>query len=317
MDSKKYLSIVIPVFNEEKNISILYREIISVLDQTGSNSSEVIFVNDGSTDTSETVVKELSKQNRNVKLVSFRTNYGQTAALSAGIDHSAGDIIILMDGDLQNDPRDIPKLLDKLGYGFDVVSGWRKNRIDKRLTRIVPSKIANWLISRISGVKLHDYGCTIKAYRREFIKDVRLYGEMHRFIPILIAQLGGKIAELEVNHRPRRFGQTKYGLNRTFKVISDLIFLKFVGKYSTTPIHLFGGFGLINFLLSFLTFTLMVYLKYWGGITFIETPLPQLLVLFFLIGILSLFMGFNAEILMRTYHESQGKRTYQIREIVN
>ena len=311
------MSIVIPVYNEEENIIILHGEIISVLKSISLDSYEIIFVNDGSTDKSETALKELAQKDEKLKIINLKTNYGQTAALSAGIDLSEGDVIITLDGDLQNDPKDIPDLLEKLEKGCDVVSGWRKNRKDKRLTRIIPSKIANWLISRISGVKLHDYGCTIKAYRRAFIKDVRLYGEMHRFIPVYIAWQGGKVEELEINHRPRRFGQTKYGLNRTFKVISDLMLMKFMEKYSLNPIHLFGGFGLFNFFLSFLTFGLMIYFKILKDKSFVETPLPLLVILFIFVGILSVFMGFISEILMRTYYESQSKQIYQIQDILN
>ena len=311
------LSIIIPIFNEEENIPILLDEIDSVSREKNLNIMEIIFVNDGSMDRSEKVLKKICKKNDKVTLINFSKNFGQTAALSAGFDKAKGNIIITMDGDLQNDPKDIPKLLERIDLGYDVVSGWRRRRKDKPITRVIPSRIANRLISTISGIKLHDYGCTLKAYRKDYVKEIRLYGEMHRFIPIYVFWVGGKVSETEVHHRPRKFGQTKYGLNRTMKVISDLIFLRFIDKYSMQPIHLFGRFGLLNFLLSFGTFFLMIYFKYWGGKSFIETPLPQLVILFFLVGILSLFMGFNAEVLMRTYYESQGKKTYRIRDIVN
>jgi hypothetical protein len=217
-----------------------------------------------------------------------------------------------MDADLQNDPSDIPKLIKKLDDGYDVVSGWREKRKDRYFTRILPSKIANWIISKISGVTLHDYGCTLKAYKKATLKNVKLYGEMHRFIPIYIAWQGGKITELPVNHHARKYGKSKYGLMRTFSVIADLIFIKYMEKQFSHPMHLFGGFTIINIGLSMLSFLIMIYFKFWGGKSFIQTPLPQLVVLFAMIGILSLFMGFLAEILMRTYYESQNKKSYQV-----
>lgn len=311
------ISIIIPIYNELENILILYNDICKVFKKLPSRRYEIIFINDGSHDGSTDVLRQLASSDSNIKLINFRKNFGQTAAMSAGIEYANGDIIIPMDADNQNDPQDIPRLILKLEEGFDVVSGWRKYRKDKSFSRILPSKIANWCISKISGVKLHDYGCSLKAYRREIIKGVKLYGEMHRFIPIYAFWQGGKIAELPVNHHPRKFGKSKYGIGRTFSVISDLLLIKFFEKFATKPIHLIGGFGLINFLLGFITFVTMIYYKFWGGKTFVETPLPQLVVMFFMIGILAIFMGFISEILMRTYYESQSKQTYLIGEIIN
>ena len=273
---------------------------------------EIILIDDGSTDKSlEILQSEISNFN-NMKIIQLQKNYGQTAAISAGIDNATGDILVIMDADLQNDPADIPSIIRKLDDGYDVVSGWRKKRKDKYITRILPSKIANWVISKISGVKLHDYGCSLKAYRKDILKNVKLYGEMHRFIPIYIAWQGGKITELPVNHHARKYGKSKYGLMRTFSVIADLIFIKYMEKQFSHPMHLFGGFTIINIGLSMLSFLIMIYFKFWGGKSFIQTPLPQLVVLFAMIGILSLFMGFLAEILMRTYYESQNKKSYQV-----
>ena len=244
----------------------------------------------------------------------FKRNFGQTAAMSAGIDYASGDVIIPMDGDLQNDPNDIPKLLNKVEEGFDVVSGWRKDRKDNAVSRNLPSKIANSLISKISGVHLHDYGCSLKAYKREVIEDVRLYGEMHRFIPVYASWMGAKVTEVPVNHYPRLNGVSKYGINRTFKVVLDLILIKFMERYAQKSIHFFGGLGIISFLLSFFTAATMFYLKFLGGKSFIETPLPMIVVLFFMVGVLLVMMGIISEMQNRTYYESQNKRVYLVRE---
>ena len=314
---KKYLSIIIPIYNEEGNILKLYNKIISSLEASRLSNYEIIFINDGSTDDSATLLYQISKKDFNAKIINLVTNQGQTAAISAGIEYSQGEIIIPMDGDLQNDPKDIPNLIDKLNEGFDVVSGWRKHRKDKTISRILPSKIANWIVSKISGVYLHDYGCSLKAYRSHIIKNIKLYGEMHRFIPVFSYWQGGKIEEIVVAHHPRKHGKTSYGISRTYKVIIDLILIKFFEKYSTKPGHLFGGFGLINFFISFLIFFLMLFLRYSENITFIETPLPQLTVLFFLIGVQSIFIGLIAELVMRTYYESQDKKIYKIKDLYN
>jgi glycosyltransferase involved in cell wall biosynthesis len=237
--------------------------------------------------------------------------------MMAGFDYASGDIIISMDGDMQNDPDDIPRLVNKIMEGYDVCSGWRKERKDQFFRRRIPSTIANKLISWISGVKLHDYGCTLKAYKKEIIKGIKLYGEMHRFIPIYASWQGAKIAEIPVNHFHRMHGKSKYGMERTFKVILDLMVLMFFSTLSNKPIYIFGGFGIISILSAFLSFFVMIYYKFWGGKSFIETPLPQLVVLFFLVGFISILMGFIAEILMRTYYESQGKPVYSIRKTEN
>ncbi len=310
------LSIIIPVFNEAENLPVLQENLEAVLNALG-REYEVILVNDGSTDDSSAVLTALTIQNPRFKVVSFVRNFGQTAAMMAGIDHSQGDIIIPMDADLQNDPEDIPRLLAKLDEGYDVCSGWRQDRQDHAIKRNLPSRFANKLISTISGVRLHDYGCSLKAYRREVIKDVKLYGEMHRFIPIYANWMGARVTEIPVKHHPRLHGKSNYGLNRTFKVILDLIVIQFMARYMQKPIHFFGGFGLINLALSFLTFGWMLSLKLFWDTSFSITPLPMLIILFFLIGSQSIFFGLLAEIQMRTYYESQNKDAYQIEEKIN
>lgn len=303
------VSIILPVYNEENSIPSLVDEIFSVED-LNSKDLEVIFIDDGSTDKTKEILIKSAKKYSNIKNIFLVKNFGQTAAITAGIDNATGDVLITMDSDLQNDPNDIPKLLRKLDEGYDVVCGWRKNRKDKYLNRRLPSKIANIIISKISHVHLNDFGCTLKAFKKDILKGVRLYGEMHRFIPIYISWNGGKIGEEVVNHRYRIYGKSKYGIFRTASVIVDLIFLKFLEKQFSHPLHLFGGFSLINFSLSIISFLLMLYFKFYGNKSFIETPLPQLVILFILIGVISLFMGFLAEILMRTYYESQNRKSY-------
>lgn len=303
------LSIIIPVYNEEDNVLPLHRKITEALDSMGQ-PYEVIIVDDGSTDDTAHRLKELAKADSRLKVIHLRRNFGQTPAMMAGIDAATGDILIPMDGDLQNDPHDIPKLLAKLAEGYDVVSGWRKDRQDHPLKRNLPSRVANRLISFISGVHLHDYGCSLKAYRKAIIKGVKLYGEMHRFVPIYAAWQGAKVTEVGVTHYPRVHGVSKYGFDRTIKVILDLIVVKFLDKFAHKPMYLFGGFGLVTFLISFLLFGLMLYLKIFANKSFIETPLPMAVTLFTLMGFMSIFMGLIAEILMRTYHESQNKPTY-------
>jgi glycosyltransferase involved in cell wall biosynthesis len=277
----------------------------------------VIFVNDGSTDNSAEILEQLAAENPAIKLVHFRRNFGQTAAMMAGLDFSSGDVIVPIDADLQNDPKDIPLLLEKLDEGYDLVSGWRKDRKDSKISRNFPSWVANKLISRISGVRLHDYGCTLKAYRRSIIEDVRLYGEMHRFLPIYASWAGARTTELAVNHNAREQGTSKYGLERIFKVPLDLIVVKFLSDYSQKPIYVFGGFGLFSHLLALITFAVMIYYKFWGGKTFIETPLPMVVVLFVLMGFISMLLGLIAELVVRTYHESQDKSTYIVRTMTN
>ena len=315
-DEPERLSVIVPVYNEESNLSEFADALLAVLDDL-ENPAEVIFVNDGSDDGSADLLDEMAGKSSMIKVVHFRRNFGQTAAMMAGLDFSSGDIIVPIDADMQNDPRDIPKLLDRLGEGYDLVSGWRKNRKDDTLRRNLPSWVANRLISKISGVKLHDYGCTLKAYRRSVIEDVRLYGEMHRFLPIYASWAGARTTELPVTHHPRTGGESKYGLERVLKVPLDLIVVKFLSDYSQKPIYVFGGFGLFSHLLALITFVVMVYLKYWGGKSFIETPLPILAALFVIMGVMSMLMGLIAELTVRTYHESQDKRTYSVKKTIN
>lgn len=274
-------------------------------------------MDDGSTDGSLRELKTLAKKDSKVKVIAFKRNYGQTAAMQAGIDLASNDIIIPIDADLQNDPCDIPRLLEKLEQGYDIVSGWRKNRKDARFRRNFVSSVANRLISWISGVSLHDYGCSLKAYRRDVIKGVTLYGEMHRFIPIYAKWQGGKVTEIPVKHHERKHGVSKYGLERTIKVVLDLIVVKFLHGYFTKPIYLFGGLGFISLILSGFTGLLAVCLKFFGNTSFIQTPLPLLTVMFFLAGIMGILMGLLAEMLTRTYFESQQRQVYAIREKVN
>jgi len=312
---KETLSILIPIFNEEENISSLYDRLLAALKKIG-RPYEVIFIDDGSSDGSLEILLDISKKNSNVKIISFSRNFGQTAALSAGIDCSRGEILIPMDGDLQNDPEDILPLLEKIEEGYDAVSGWRKDRKDSFFTRRLPSIIANKMISLISGVRLHDYGCTLKAYKRDILKNIRLYGEMHRFIPIYAQWIGARVAEIPVNHFPRKSGSSNYGLSRIFKVILDLMVVQFLLSYSQKPIYVFGGIGLFMILGAFLSGAFAIYLKLFKAVSFILTPLPLLSVLLLMLGSLSILMGFLAEILTRTYYESQRKPTYQIKETI-
>jgi glycosyltransferase involved in cell wall biosynthesis len=277
----------------------------------------MILVNDGSTDGSRTLLNELASRDKRVKVIHFRRNFGQTTAIMAGIDYSSGDVLIPMDGDLQNDPQDIPKLLAKLDEGYGVCSGWREDRKDHALKRNLPSRIANWLISTISGIHLHDYGCSLKAYRRDVIKGVKLYGEMHRFIPIYATWQGARVTEIPVVHHARIHGKTKYGLERTFKVILDLIVVKFLAQYAQKPIYVFGTFGLASLFVAFIAATASLYYKLFGGKSFIETPLPLIFVMASITGIMCILMGLLAEIIMRTYYESQGKSVYLIDECRN
>lgn len=314
---KKYdVSIFIPVYNEEENIELLHRQIREALDKQ-SFSYEVIYVDDGSKDGSYNLLKKIALVESNIKVIKFRRNFGQTAAMSAGIDAAEGTILIPMDSDLQNDPNDVPALLNKVNEGYDVVSGWRKNRKDTFVDRKLPSMIANKIISWISGVKLHDYGCTLKAYRSEVLKDVKLYGELHRFIPICASWVGAKVTEIPVNHHERKFGKSKYGIDRTFKVILDLILMKFLTDYKTKPIYFFGGISSISFLLSIVSFISAVYLKVFNSIDLDGTPLPVLGAMFFTVAIQIFMMGILADLIMRTYYESQNKTTYAIQETIN
>lgn len=307
------ISLFLPVFNEVENIAEMHGKISQALDGLG-RSAEVIYVDDGSTDGSLGELRKVAESDKRVTVLSLRRNYGQTAAMSAGIDASRGEVLIPMDADLQNDPADIGRMLDKLEQGFDVVSGWRLHRKDKLVTRKLPSWIANRMISWIGGVQLHDYGCSLKAYRKDVLKDVRLYGEMHRFIPIYAAWAGARVTEIPVNHLPRVHGTSKYGISRTIKVVFDLITIKFLASYQTKPLYVFGFFGLVAFLLSFIAGVWAIVLKYGYDVSFILTPLPVITVVMLAISIQFFLMGLLAELLVRTYHESQDKAIYAVRE---
>jgi glycosyltransferase involved in cell wall biosynthesis len=310
------VSIVAPLLNEQDNLRLLYQQLTQTL--AGRYDYEIIFVDDGSTDGSFTILAGLQKADPRVRVIRFRKNFGQTAALSAGFAHAQGKIIVAIDADLQNDPADIPAMLAKLDEGFDVVSGWRKKRHDKVITRLVPSIIANWLISAITGVKLHDYGCTLKAYRKEVLAETKLYGEMHRFIPALASWSGARIAELTVNHRPRTTGAAKYGLGRTFKVILDLITVKFLGSFSTKPIYIFGGLGVVTGIGAIASGLIVLYQKFISAqhLPMNRNPLLVLTALLIATTIQFVLMGLLAELLVRIYHESQNRPTYVIKEIL-
>ncbi len=308
------ISVVVPLLNEQDNIGPLYEQITQTL--SPEHGYEIVFVDDGSTDKSFDVMAGLQRQDEKVRIIRFRKNFGQTAALSAGFDHARGDIVVAMDGDLQNDPADIPRMLEKLDEGYDVVSGWRKKRQDNAFTRLIPSKVANWLISRLTGVRLHDYGCTLKAYRREVLVQTQLYGEMHRFIPAIASWSGARIAEMVVNHRPRTAGEAKYGLGRTWKVVLDLITVNFLGSFSTKPIYVFGGLGLMSAVGSILLGLIVIYQKVNFGTDMSGNPLLLLTGVLIIAAIQFILMGLLAELLVRTYHESQGRTTYVIREII-
>jgi glycosyltransferase involved in cell wall biosynthesis len=314
--SAMVLSVIVPVFNEEESIAPLVKSLIGVLRQIGRDF-EVIFVDDGSNDRSAERLAKAVAAHPEIKVIQFRHNAGQTAALMAGIDHASGDTIVTIDADLQNDPEDIPMLISKLDEGADVVSGWRKDRHDPAIRRKLVSRIANVLISRISGVRLHDYGCTLKAYRKEVLGGMRLYGEMHRFVPIYASWMGAKVVELPVRHKARRFGQSKYGLNRTFKVVLDLLVVKFFSHYLVKPIYVFGGFGVWSILGGVVTISYALFLKFFESTSLIQTPLPVLAAIFILVGVISILMGFLAEIMVRTYFESQGINAYKVRRLIN
>ncbi len=307
------ISVFLPVLNEEPNLLPLHEKLDLAL-QTLGRTAEIIFVDDGSTDGSLKVLRKLAQLDKRVRVVALKRNYGQTAAMAAGIDAARGDVLIPMDADLQNDPADIGRLLEKLDEGFDVVSGWRKNRQDKLLTRKIPSMIANRMISWIGGVPLHDYGCSLKAYRRESLSDVHLYGEMHRFIPIYASWAGARVAEIPVEHHARVMGKSKYGLSRTLKVVFDLMTIKFMASYQTKPIYVFGTFGMLAFVVSLLAGIYAIFLKLFHKADFVQTPLPILAIVMFAVGIQFLLMGLLAEMQVRTYHESQSKAIYAVRE---
>ena len=315
-NEKPELSVFLPVYNEEPNLPPLHAKLDQALSKLG-RTAEIIYVDDGSTDGSLKVLRELARHDRRVRVVALRRNYGQTAAMAAGIDAAKGQVLIPMDADLQNDPADIVRLLEKVDEGYDVVSGWRKNRQDKLITRKIPSMLANRLISWIGGVPLHDYGCSLKAYRRESLEDVKLYGEMHRFIPIYAAWAGASVTEIPVEHHARTMGKSKYGLSRTVKVVFDLITIKFMASYQTKPLYLFGGAGLLTFGVSLICALLAFLMKYgdWPHhADFVQTPLPVVSMVTLVLGVQLFLMGLLAEMMVRTYHESQSKSIYAVRE---
>jgi dolichol-phosphate mannosyltransferase len=309
------ISVIIPIYNERENIDALYMQLHPVLRGLDA-SHEIVFVNDGSTDGSAAELDALAALDRAVKVVHLRRNYGQTAAMMAAIQYSSGEIIVPMDGDLQNDPQDIPRLIEKLEEGYDVVSGWRVTRTEG-MDRRLPSRIANWMISKVSGVKLHDYGCTLKAYRRRFLENVRLYGEMHRFVPVYAAWEGGSVTEIPVVHHPRLHGRSKYGLGRAPRVLLDLLVIRFLARSLDRPIQFFGRAGLYSFALAFLAGSYALYLKLVEGVSFILTPLPVLVALLGLTGLMFVMMGLLAEIQSRVYFESQNKLPYAVRTTRN
>ncbi len=310
------ISVVLPVFNEAGNLEELQRELAGALEKTG-RSFEVILVDDGSTDSSWEVLRGLQKKDRRCKLIRLRRNFGQTAALSAGFDRAQGDVIVSLDADLQNDPNDIPLFIRKIEEGYDIVSGWRKSRKDKFLTRRVPSIIANRLISGLTGVRLHDYGCTLKAFRSEVIKSVKLYGELHRFIPAIASQLGVEIAEVEVNHRPRKHGKSKYSIFRFTKVILDMLTVKFLLSYSTRPLQIFGLLGLGSFVAGLIISIWLSVQRLFFGQSLANRPLLLLGAILIIIGFQFIMLGLLAEIMVRAYHESSGKTIYVVREVID
>lgn len=310
------LTVTVPIYNEADNIAPLWQRVRDALDATGK-TWELILVDDGSRDGSAALMDQIAASDPRVTALHLARNFGQTAAMMAGFDHARGAIIIPMDGDLQNDPADIARLLAKLDEGYDVVSGWRRHRQDAALRRNLPSRIANTLISRLSGVHLHDYGCSLKAYRRSVLEGVKLYGEMHRFVPIYAAWNGARVTEIEVTHHPRVAGQSKYGLERIFKVVLDLMVVKFLHRFADKPMYLFGGFGMLSVLAGVAAGLWAVGLKWFAHTAFVQTPLPLLTVFLIVTGILSVLMGLLAEMLNRTYHESQAKPVYRIARIVH
>lgn len=312
---KEKISIIVPVYNERENLEPFLKSVAEALDPSGEEY-EVVLVDDGSTDGSTAYMETLPARNPRIKVIQFRRNFGQTAAMSAGFDHASGDIFVPIDADMQNDPRDIPQILAKLREGYDVISCWRQKRKDPWLTRRLPSQLANTLISYIGGVRLHDYGCTLKGYRRDVVKHIRLYGEMHRFIPIYASWAGAKVVEIPVRHHARLSGTSKYGLSRTFKVILDLITVKMLGSYSTKPMYFFGGVGLMACAVASFFALWTLYDKFFAGVKAHNNPFLLLAVFLFLLGVQFVLMGLVAELLIRTYFESQGKSAYIVRKIV-
>ena len=316
MDRSGSVSVIVPIYNEEASLRLLLPKLVSVLESTG-REFEIIAVADGSSDGSVDVLAELANAEPRLITVTLARNFGQTAAMMAGFDHSRGAIIIPIDADLQNDPTDIPRLLAKLDEGFDVVSGWRRTRHDAAIRRNFLSRCANWGISRLSGVRLHDYGCSLKAYRRSVIGRVKLYGEMHRFIPIYASWYGARITEIEVTHHPRRFGRSNYGMVRILKVVLDLMVVCFLDRWIGKPIYVFGVFGMLWLFISFLTLLDILYLKIFQHLSMILTPLPGLAAMAFMMGVMSILIGLLAEIAVRIYFESPSRTSYVTRETAN
>lgn len=310
------ISIVIPIYNEAESLPVLIDEVVSVIGASGQ-VYELVLVDDGSRDASYDIMRDYARRYPEVKAIRLRRNFGQTAAMAAGFDHARGDVIIPMDGDMQNDPRDIPRLLAKLAEGFDIVSGWRKDRQDRMLSRRLPSVLANGLISRMTGVYLHDYGCTLKAYRREVLERINLYGELHRFVPALASQVGARVAEIPVNHRARRAGQSKYGIDRTLRVVLDLITVKFLLKYATRPMQLFGKWGFLTMAAAFASGAATLYMKWFEHLPMNRNPLLILTAFLLFSGVQFIVLGLVAELVTRTYHEVQDKPIYVVREKIN
>lgn len=310
------ISVVVPLYNEEESIPLLYEKLTTSLDEYG-RPYEMIIVDDGSTDTSFTLLRNLAREDARLRIIRFRRNFGQTAAFSAGFDHARGDVVITIDADLQNDPYDIPKLMERIDAGYDIVSGWRKDRQDRFLDRKLPSIIANRLISNITDVRLHDYGCSLKAYRREILQDVQLYGELHRFIPALANQVGGTVTEVPVNHYARQFGTSKYGISRTIRVMLDLITVWFLGSYATRPLHVFGTMGLLSVAVGMLSIFYLIFVKFYYLQEIGTRPLLMFAILLVVVGVQLVTMGLLAEMIIRTYHESQNKPIYIVREMIN
>lgn len=310
------LSIVIPIYNERESVYHLYKELDKSLSKLGIDY-EVILIDDGSTDGTYNKLLEIHEKNGSYKIIRFRRNFGQTSAISAGFNHSRGDAIITIDADLQNDPSDIPAILNKLNEGYDIVSGWRKNRKDKAVTRRFPSAVANKIISKLTGVYLHDYGCTLKAYRKEVIKNIELYGEMHRYIPAIASWMGVKVAEIPVTHHSRKFGKSKYGISRTIRVILDIITIKFLLSYSQRPIQVFGLVGLLSGTIGFITTGYLIIMRIFFNQGLADRPLFILSIFMIFIGIQLITMGLLAEITMRIYYQAQDKPTYVIKDIIS
>lgn len=315
LNSGLQVSVIVPIYNEVESLPQLIDVIATTLNAQ-QIAYELICVDDGSTDGSAELLKQQVAQRSDLRAILLRRNYGQTAAIAAGFNHAQGRVIVTLDGDLQNDPADIPELLAKLDEGYDLVSGWRKNRQDAALTRLLPSKVANWLIGRVTGVKLHDYGCSLKAYRAELVADMNLYGELHRFLPALAFIEGGRITEMPVRHHARRYGKSKYGLGRTVRVVMDLFTIFFMKKFLTRPMHVFGTFGLLSMFLGIVLGSYLSFLKLGLGQSIGDRPLLILAVVLFLAGVQLFSFGLLAELLMRTYHESQGRPIYRVREVV-